>query len=70
MKSIPRQSWVQHSYDNILESLEHGETLVKFIATDPGTEDGDFSVEIHGLVKEDGTLIICSEKVTPQKGKK
>lgn len=49
------------SIDNILDSLEHGETLQKFIAVDKGS--GDFNVEIHGLVTEEGKMIIYSEKI-------
>lgn len=65
MKMIPRQNWAIKTIDDVLESMEHGQTLTKFVAVDKGSEDGDFTVEIHGLVSEDGTLTIVSEKVTP-----
>lgn len=49
-----------------LEDLFHGEKLTKFVARNSGTVygDGDVSVEIHGLVRENGTIYIVSEKVT------
>jgi hypothetical protein len=45
-----------------LESKSHGEFLQKFIAKDDGGPDGDFSVEIHGFVDQNGKFIIISEQ--------
>lgn len=52
-----------------LEELGHGESLKKFIAVDKAAThgDGDFSVEIHGLVDESNRFYIISEKVTRYK---
>lgn len=61
----PRQNWAIHPISDTLDSLEHGETLVKFVAKDEGSEDGDFTVEIHGFVTSMGELLIYGERVTP-----
>lgn len=54
--------WIKRVED-AFESLQHGETLTKFIAWDKGRDGGDFTVEIHGFVDEQGQLIITHEKV-------
>lgn len=41
--------------------LEHGERLVKFIATDEGGPD--FAIQLHGFVDERGNFYITDEIV-------
>lgn len=54
----------------VFESLDHGETLTKFVAVDKGAEDKDFTVTVHGFVLENGSLIITDSIVTVAKEKK
>ena len=55
----------------VLESLEHGEMLTKFVATDKGKHDGDFTVTIHGFVTESGEcLVIHTQVIAPKNGGK
>ena len=51
------------SIDDVLESLNHGEKLTKFIAKSEHSDaDGLPSVEIHGFLTDDGEFIIVSER--------
>lgn len=60
-----RQNHYVKTVDDVFESMSHGEVLTKFVAKDESKEPGDFSVEIHGFVTEQGELIVVSERVTP-----
>lgn len=63
----PKKRHQVKDIDEVLESLSHGETLTKVIAVDSATT---FTAEIHALVKENGTLIVISEKITPKQSHK
>ncbi len=44
-------------------AIEAGTTLTKFIAVDRGAPEGDYSVELHGLVDKNGNILIVESKV-------
>lgn len=56
-----RQAYWIKSVNEVFESLNHGETLTKFIACDKGDNAGDFTVTIHGFVTSRGQLIVTHE---------
>lgn len=49
------------SSDVEFTAIPSGEKLTKFVARDEAVEHGDFTVELHGFYREDGTFIFTNQ---------